>query len=60
MAMTVITAPTPSTVNTHPRLFGNISVSEGIAMPKGIPTAVAATATMAPARKQNIKALTML
>ncbi len=60
MAKTVTTAPTMNTTATHPTAFGIRSSRPGISMPSGRPTAVAATEIMAPARKQNISALTML
>src|SRR5699024_4039300 len=60
MATTVITDPTTKTVMIHPKLVGNQSPSVGIAIPNGSPTAVADTAIIAPARKQNIRALTTL
>src|SRR5690554_6739659 len=60
MATTVVMAPTTKTVITHPQLLGKISVREGMAKSNGIPTAVAETAIMAPARKQNKPALTKL
>ena len=48
-----MTAPTPSTMSTKLVLLGIQSPSEGIGMSKGMPTAVADTVIMAPARKQN-------
>src|SRR5699024_5862768 len=54
------TIPTRKTVTIHPKLVGNQSPSVGIAIPNGSPTAVADTAIIAPARKQNIRALTTL
>ncbi len=60
MASSVTAAPTASTVTTHPTVFGYRSLSPGIAMSNGIPTAVAATEIIAPARKQNMRAFTML
>src|SRR5690606_20474167 len=58
MANIVIIAPTMKTVITHPALDGYISFKVGISTLKGMPTAVAETATIAPARKQNMRALT--
>ncbi len=60
IASSVTAEPTTSTVTTHPTVFGYRSLSPGIAMSKGIPTAVAATDIIAPARKQNMRAFTML
>ncbi len=60
MASMVTTAPTANTVMTQPTLVGSQSARPGMGMPNGIPTAVADTAIMEPARKQNMRALTML
>ena len=60
MATTVITLPTRNTVMIQPILVGSQSSRPGIGILNGRPTAVAATVIMAPARKQNITAFTML
>src|SRR5699024_7460382 len=60
MATTVITDPTAKTVIIHPKLVGIQSPSVGMAISNGSPTAVAETAIMAPAKKQNIRAFTTL
>ena len=49
-----------ATATIQPMLFGSQSPSEGMASPKGMPTAVAETAIIEPAKKQNISALTTL
>ena len=60
MATSVITPPINRTVRTQPGVLGNQSDRVGISRSKGIPTAVAETAIIDPARKQNIKELTRL
>ena len=60
IASAVTAAPTRNTTSTQPTELGYQSCSFGIAIPSGRPTAVAATEIMLPARKQNIRALTML
>src|SRR5690606_2735096 len=58
MATTVVIAPIPNTVIPQPILFGYTAVSEGISRLKGIPAAVAETAIIEPAKKQNSAAFT--
>jgi hypothetical protein len=60
IARLVTTNPTQKTTTIQVMLVGNISFNSGMGMLKGSPTAVAATEIIAPARKQNIKALTTL
>ncbi|NDV16343.1 hypothetical protein GO009_09935 [Muricauda sp. TY007] len=52
-AINEITAPIANTITTHVIPLGMVSVSFGISISKGIPTAVAETVIIAPARKQN-------
>lgn len=60
MATTVVTAPTIRTMTIQETLLGSQSLSSAMGKLKGMPTAVAETAIMEPARKQNIRALTRL
>ena len=52
-----MTAPTANTTIIQPTLFGSQSDKPSIVILNGIPTAVAETEIIAPARKQNIKPL---
>ncbi|MBA7579380.1 hypothetical protein ES708_21250 [subsurface metagenome] len=59
IARLVTTAPTMNTTTIQLMLLGYISLNPGIGIPNGSPTAVADTAIIAPARKQNMRALTI-
>ncbi len=60
MATTVVMIPIKNTAITQPTLLGYMSFNDGMIILKGMPTAVADTAIMEPAKKQNNPAFTRL